>query len=53
MKTWILSTEKTMPRRVRYEQDAEVKRKGNTDYIKTDARTKDGWRAVGFGRRVS
>ena len=23
-----------------------MKRKGNTDYIKTDARSKDGWRAI-------
>ena len=35
-----------MPRRIRYEPDAEVKRKGTTDYIKTDARSRDGWRAI-------
>ena len=32
-----------MPRVIRYEQNAEIKRRGNTDYLKTDARTKDGW----------
>ena len=35
-----------MPRVIRYEQNAEIKRRGNTDYLKTDARTKDGWRAI-------
>ena len=35
-----------MPRIIRYEQNAEIKRRGNTDYLKTDARTKDGWRAI-------
>ena len=35
-----------MPRRIRYEQDAEVRRRGNTDYLETDARTKGGWRAI-------
>ena len=35
-----------MPRRIRYEQDAEIKRKGNTDYLKTDAQSKDGWRPI-------
>ena len=35
-----------MPRVIRYEQKAEVKRRGNTDYLKTDARTKDGWRPI-------
>ena len=39
-------TPEIMPRRIRYEQDAEVKRKGNTNCIKTDARSKDGWRAI-------
>ena len=35
-----------MPRVIRYEQNAEIKRRGSTDYLKTDARTKDGWRAI-------
>ena len=35
-----------MPRRITYEQDAEIRRRGNTDYLKTNARTKDGWRAI-------
>ena len=35
-----------MPRVIRYEQNAEIKRRGNTDYLKTDPRTKDGWRAI-------
>ena len=35
-----------MPRVIRYEQNAEIKRRGNTDYLKTDARSKDGWRAI-------
>ena len=35
-----------MPRVIRYAPDAEIKRRGNTDYLKTDARTKDGWRAI-------
>ena len=35
-----------MPRIIRYEQNAEIKRRGNTDYLKTDARTKDGWRPI-------
>ena len=34
-----------MPR-INYEQNAEIKRRGNTDYLKTDARSKDGWRAI-------
>ena len=34
-----------MPRRITYDQDAEIKRRGNTDYLKTHAGTKDGWRA--------
>ena len=35
-----------MPRVIRYEHNAEIKRLGNTDYLKTDARSKDGWRAI-------
>ena len=35
-----------MPRRINYAADAEIKRRGNTDYLKTDARTKGGWRAI-------
>ena len=35
-----------MPRVIRYEQNAEIKRRGNTDYLKTDARTKDVWRPI-------
>ena len=35
-----------MPRVIRYEQNAEIKRRGSADYLKTDARTKDGWRAI-------
>ena len=35
-----------MPRRIGYEQDAEIKRKGNTDYLKTDTRSRDGWRPI-------
>ena len=35
-----------MPRRIRYEHDAENKRKDNTDDLKTDARSNDGWRAI-------
>ena len=35
-----------MPRVIRHEQNAEIKRRGNTDYLKTDARSKDGWRAT-------
>ena len=34
-----------MPRRITYAQDAEIKRKGSTDYLKTDAKG-DGWRAI-------
>ena len=46
MTTSILLAEKNMPRRINYEADAEIKRRGNTDYLKTDARTNDGWRAI-------
>ena len=35
-----------MLRRINYAEDAEITRKGNTDYLKTDAPTKDGWRAI-------
>ena len=35
-----------MPRVIRYEHNAEIMRRGNTDYLKTDARSKDGWRAI-------
>ena len=35
-----------MPRRIRYEHDAEIKREGNSVYLKTDARSNDGWRAI-------
>ena len=35
-----------MPGVIRHEQNVEIKRKGNADYSKTDARTKDGWRAI-------
>ena len=35
-----------MPRVIRYEQNAEIKRRGNTEYLKTGARTKDGWRPI-------
>ena len=35
-----------MPRRIGYGQDAEIKRKDNTDYLKTDARSNDGWRPI-------
>ena len=35
-----------MPRRITYDQDAEIKRRGNTDYLKTHAGTKDGWRPI-------
>ncbi len=35
-----------IPRKIRYEQNAEITRRGNTDYLKTDARTKDGWRSI-------
>ena len=35
-----------MPRRITYEQDAQIQRRGNTDYLKTNARSKDGWRAI-------
>ena len=46
MRTWKPRAEEIMPRVLRYEQNAEIKRWGNTDYLKTDARTKDGWRAI-------
>ena len=46
MRTWKHGTEEIMPRVIRYEQDAQIKRKGNTDYLKTDARSKDGWWAI-------
>ena len=35
-----------MPRRIYYEAEAEIKRRGNTDYLKADARSKDGWWAI-------
>ena len=35
-----------LPKLIRHEQNAEIKRRGNTDCLKTDARTKDGWRAI-------
>ena len=36
-----------MPRRIRHEHDDEIKkRKGNTDYLKTDARSNDDWRPI-------
>ena len=35
-----------MPRAIRYEQNAEIKRRGNINYLKTDARTKDGWGVI-------
>ena len=35
-----------MPRRIQFEANAEIKRKGNTDYLKTDARSGDGWRPI-------
>ena len=41
-----MGLKKIMPRVIRYEQNAEIKRRGNTDYLKTDARRKDGWRAI-------
>ena len=41
-----MGLKESMPRVVRYEQNAEIKRRGNTDYLKTDARTEDGWRAI-------
>ena len=35
-----------MRRVIRYAQNAKIRRRGNTDYLKTDVRTKDGWRAT-------
>ena len=46
MRTWIVQIEEIMPRRIGYEQNAEIRRRGNTDYLKTNARTRDGWRAI-------
>ena len=43
---WKRGTEGNYAEGIRYEQTAEIKCRGNTDYLKTDARSKDGWRAI-------